>query len=463
MTETPIPAAAPPEARLRESDLTAAIARGDHVACNAWLEAATGSDEVHALTALSDEQRCALLRLLSPEDAADVIDQLPESLAVGALEELDAALAAEIIEEMPSDERADYIKALDRGDAEAILTALDDEVAADVRRLAAYDEDAAGALMRSEFLAFPERMTVRDVLADMEANAERYADYNVQYSYVVDEAGRLRGVLPIRGLLLAKRARPVTEIMIPDPIAVVDTLSFDELAAVFDEHPFMGLPVTAADGTLLGIVEYGDVTHARVEEADDLYRQSQGIVGGDELRSMPLTVRSRRRLAWLSANIVLNIAAASVIALHQETLQAVIALAVFLPIISDMSGCSGSQAVAVSIRELTLGVTRPRDFLRVWFKEGAVGIVNGIVLGALIGLVTYLWKGNVYLSAVVGVALAVNTVIAVCVGGLVPLILKGLKTDPALASGPILTTVTDICGFMLVLTLASQMMSYLTA
>ena len=170
---------------------------------------------------------------------------------------------------------------------------------------------------------------------------------------------------------------------------------------------------------------------------------------------MPLTLRSRRRLSWLSLNIVLNLMAASIIMLHEETIAAVIALAVFLPIISDMSGCSGNQAVAVSMRELTLGVTRPRDIFRVLFKECSLGIVNGIVLGIIIGLVAFVYEGDWMFSFVVGAALAANTLVAVCIGGAVPLLLKGLKTDPALASGPILTTVTDMCGFLIVLTLAS--------
>ena len=135
--------------------------------------------------------------------------------------------------------------------------------------------------------------------------------------------------------------------------------------------------------------------------------------------------RSSRRLSWLSVNIALNVVAASVIAVYQETLSAVIVLAVFLPIISDMSGCSGNQAVAVSIRELTLGVIRPRDVLRVFWKEGIVGLVNGSVLGALLGSVAWLWQGNLLLGFVVGGALMANTLIAVLLGGAIPLILRG--------------------------------------
>jgi magnesium transporter len=173
---------------------------------------------------------------------------------------------------------------------------------------------------------------------------------------------------------------------------------------------------------------------------------------------MPIRTRSLRRLSWLSINIVLNVIAASVIAAYQDTLSAVIALAVFLPIISDMSGCSGNQAVAVSIRELTLGLIRPYEFLRVVVKEGLVGIMNGVVLGILIGTLAFFWKENVFLSLVVGTALAVNTLVAVLIGGLVPLGLKALRLDPALASGPILTTATDMCGFFFVLSFASLML-----
>ena len=174
---------------------------------------------------------------------------------------------------------------------------------------------------------------------------------------------------------------------------------------------------------------------------------------------MPVAQRSGRRLAWLSANIVLNVLAASVIVYFEDTLTRLIALAAFLPIISDMSGCSGNQAVAVSMRELSLGLVRPREVLRVWGKEVSVGLINGVSLGVLLGLVAWLWRGNPTLGIVVGVALALNTIVAVSIGGSVPLILKGLGVDPALASGPILTTVTDICGFFFALGLASLALS----
>lgn len=438
------------------------VQRQDATAAVDWFERTAAGDAVHAAARLEEEDRSSLLSMLPPRVAAELLALLPEAHAIEAMESIDAAVAADIVEELPSDARADLIRSLDTEDAEAILTEVETPLATDIRRLAAYDDDRAGSLMVSEYLAFPSGCTVRQLLDDIGQNADEYADYNIQYTYVVDHDQRLLGVLPLRNVILARRSTPVGDIMIVDPIAVRDTASVDEVRAEFREHGFLGFPVVDESGKLVGVIEAGDVARADVDDADERYRQSQGIVGGEELRSMPLFIRSRRRLAWLSANIVLNILAASMIALHQDTLEAVIALAVFLPIISDMSGCSGNQAVAVTMRELTLGVTKPRDAARVFVKEIVLGLINGSALGLLIGAVAFIWKGNLVLSTVVGVSLALNTMIAVCIGGLVPLVLKRFKADPALASGPILTTITDMCGFFIVLTLASSMLVYLT-
>ncbi len=220
-----------------------------------------------------------------------------------------------------------------------------------------------------------------------------------------------------------------------------------------------------AKGKLRGLVTRAAVMEATAEHQTDDYLSASGIIGGEELRSMPLLLRARRRLSWLLPNILLNMAAASIIAAHEDTLQSVIALAVFLPMVSDMSGCSGNQAVAVSMRELTMGLIRPAEYLRVLWKEGSVGLINGsvlgIVLGIVLGTIAALWQGNLYLGLVIGGALALNTVLSVLLGGLVPLLMKRFKIDPALASGPILTTCTDMCGFFLVLSIASSMLDKL--
>jgi magnesium transporter len=346
------------------------------------------------------------------------------------------------------------------GRAEAILDSMSREMAAEIRTLALYAPDVAGGMMNTEVLAYRDGATVSDVLDDMRRKSDLYSDYQVQYLFVVGKERKLVGVLRLRELLLARPDTELRQIMIPDPVAIDRLATIDEVKDLFDQCPYMGLPVVI-DGKLVGLVRRAAVEAAIARRSARQFRLVQGIVGGEEFRSMSLFRRSSRRLSWLSVNVVLNVIAASVIVYFEDTLSQVIALAAFLPIISDMSGCSGNQAVAVSMRELSLGLLRPRDTGRVWAKEVLVGMVNGLALGILLALVAYLWRGNVFLGLVVGGALALNTIVAVSIGGTVPLALKRLGFDPALASGPILTTVTDMCGFFLALGFATLVLGLL--
>lgn len=420
------------------------------------------AERIHAFGRLSAEDRGRVLALLDPERAALLLESVPDVHASEAVQELEPAAAADIIEELQSDEGADLLGQLEADAAEAILVEAEPEVAASLRSLLQYPTDTAGGLMITEFVAVPESGTAQDVVDHMRAEVERYADYPVQYVYVVGDDSELRGVLPLRALLLARGTRPIASLMLRDPVSVPARAPLEQVVEVFDHYDYVGMPVVNDAGVLVGVLLREDVDEARVDSAEADALKARGIVGGDELRSLPLLLRSRRRLAWLSINIVLNVIAASVIALYEDTLAAVIALAVFLPIISDMSGCSGNQAVAVSLRELTLGVTRPDEILRVLFKESALGLLNGVVLGVLIAAVAWAWKGNLALALVVGCALALNTLLAVCIGGAVPMILRRLRVDPALASGPMLTTITDMCGFFLVLSFATLALSQIT-
>jgi magnesium transporter len=437
------------------SQLSAAIGNNDVGAAMIALQSVDLDDTARLVDRLETEERIHLFELLSPEQAAEVLEHVHYFQGADIIQELAPGAAASIITELDSDDRADLLNEIDDEESAAILEELDETVADEARRLMAYPEGTAGAVMYSEFVSFEADMTVEAILRTIQTKREEYIEYGVQYAYILDGVGVLQGVLPVRNLLFAKPTQPAREIMIKEPITVQAETPVNELEALFEEYHFLGLPVVDPEGRLLGIVDREASAEALQEAATEDLLKFQGLMGKEELRSMPLGIRSRRRLSWLSVNIFLNLISASIIALHQDTLQAVIALAVFLPIISDMSGCSGNQAVAVSMRELSLDLVRPREFLRVFFKESSVGIINGLCLGLLIGTIAWIWKGNLFLGLVVGSALMLNTIVAVCVGGLVPLLLKALKQDPALASGPILTTVTDMCGFLLILGLAS--------
>ena len=404
---------------------------------------------------LTRPDQIRLLEMLGPEESAQLISKLSGLGTRNLVAQLPTSQAASIVKEMSSDQQAHFLRKIGGNEAAVILDEIKPQKAKQIRKLMSYAENTAGALMITEYLSYDGHMLVKDVLDDLRAQGEAYSDYDIQYAYVVSDSGRLIGVLRLRDLLMAPRSKRINEIMIKDPLHVNVTMSLRDLKDFFRQYSFLGVPVVNDDGELVGVVRSASVREAANRQNNQLFLKFAGIVGGEEYRTMSLFKRSSRRLSWLSINIILNIIAASVIALYQDTLEKAIVLAVFLPIISDMSGCSGNQAVAVSIRELTLGLVRPRELIRVLSKESAIGIVNGIVLGMLLGAAALLWKGNPYLGMVVGVALAANTFVAVSFGGLVPLILRGMRTDPALASGPLLTTITDMCGFFFVLSLAS--------
>ena len=441
------------------SAIRAAVAEDDAARVSQLFAALTLSDALRELLALPAEERDRVLDLVPAELAAELIGEAPNEMAVDLVERLEPDRAAKILEELNSDIQADVIGELEEDDAEAILSEMDEAEAADVRRLTEYDDDTAGGLMMTEAFRFDEANTVGKVLRDLASEDDEFERYRGQHPYITDESGKLVGVVSLRGLLTAKRSVALREIMVP-PLSVPVVTPLEELEDLFNEHPFLGVPVTDDAGLLVGVVSRSAVADAVLERSESESLKRQGVVG-DELRSMPLWLRSRRRLAWLSANIVLNILAASVISAYEETLVAVIALAVFLPMVSDMSGCSGNQAVGVTMRELSLGLVRPIDALRVWIKEISVGVINGIALGILIGIVAWVWKGNPALGLVIGAALALNTMLAVSIGGVVPLLLKRLGQDPAAASGPLLTTITDMAGFFLVLSLATLLMPWL--
>ncbi|MEM9325688.1 MAG: magnesium transporter [Bacteroidota bacterium] len=436
------------------------LSADDAMQIKTHLDQLNADDIAAALSHLNEDERAKLFHVLTAVEGAELIDDIPWDYALRILEEISPDEAASIINELSSDAQADFIGEMDAEGAEAILEELSADVAENVKELIQYEPDTAGGLMITEYLAFEESRTVGEVIKDLGENADQYEKYHLQYLYVTAD-GQFIGVLNMRNLLLSKPSTPLSSIVLRSAQTVDVNEDLEGLIRFFDTHDFYGVPVLGDNEEMRGVILRKDLREAQQEDLNNQHLETQGIVGGEELRTMPVLLRARRRLSWLSVNILLNIAAASVIAVYQDTLSAVIALAVFLPIISDMSGCSGNQAVAVSLRELSLGVVKPFELARVWIQEVSVGLINGVVLGLLIGTAAWLWQGNFYLGLVVGGALCINTLVAVSLGGIIPLALKRFDIDPALASGPLLTTVTDMCGFFLALTFAGAMINLL--
>jgi len=442
-------------------DLRVILNSGNIENLTKFLESLTPSDTALSISRLAPAEQSRLLSMLDPSFAADVIEDVPDSQAAEIIEEMPPEQAAAIVDEMQSDRQADLLSELETEDMEAILKKMTPSDAEEARTLLSYPADSAGGIMISEFLAYRDDLFITDVLEDLQEKREIYMDYHVQYLYIVDREGKLSGVLKMRDLLFTPKSTSLDRVMIEKPLYVKTDDSLEDLRAFFKEHKLFGAPVIDHDNRLVGVVLPSAVEEATQKQTVSQFLSFSGIIGGEEFRSMPLINRTGRRLSWLSINIVLNIIAASVIALYQDTLVAVITLAIFLPMISDMCGCSGNQAVAVSMRELTLGLVKPREIIRVLGKEISLGVVNGAALGLLLGGVALLWKGNPYLGLVVGGALMANTIVSVSLGGVLPLLLKSIKLDPAMVASPILTTITDMCGFFFVLSFATLIISKL--
>lgn len=428
------------------------------------LDAITPSETAWAISRLSHEHQSALLSMLSPEDAASVVEDIGEQHATEVFANLEPETAAHIVEEMESDERADLLNEISESNesgAEAILEQMEQKDAKDLRKLMKYDADVAGGLMHTEVLSVLDSLTVGDVRSKLAENSDYYSDYDIQYVFVITSYKMLVGVLRLRDLVFSSNQSLISELMIPNPISVKLDTPLKELIELFEDYNFIGVPVTDKKNRLSGIVRRASVLEAVEKREGKSFLQFAGIVGGEEYRSMPVKVRAGRRLSWLSINIVLNCIAITVLAANAAILESWIYLAIFMPIISDMSGCSGNQAVAVSMRELNKGLVKPKEIFYTMFKEFQVGIINGTVLGILVGIITTIWTFEPLLGIVLACALAANTVMAVCLGGIIPLILKTLKLDPALVSSPLLTTVTDMCGFFFVVTFASIAMQYM--
>ncbi len=451
-------------------ELSKIIASGNGEHLEAFLRLLPPGDIPYNLARLDEDEQTRMLGLIDPEVAAELMLYLSDEYAADLIEELRPQQAAAIVDELDSDDQADILLELDDDDQEAILAAMDPQEAEDARRLIEYDPQTAGGIMFTEYFAYPVDSRVDDIIDDMQQQAEEHEDLDFHYTYLIDDQKKLVGVLPMRHLLLSRRDRAISDMMIREPERVPVLATLEELEDVFDRFDrIVALPVVDEADRLVGVVAREAVEEALGERAEEALQAFGGIVRGEELRTQPVLERSLKRLAYLVPMIGLMIVSISVIAVFEKSvLEKVTPLAVFLPLVAGLCGCSGNQSLAVSIRELSLGLAKTGDVLRVLRQEVGLGIVTGLCLGVCVfGITTvwaYLagWTGGVWLGLVVGGSMPLTIVFAVVLGGVVPLILRRFNVDPAMAAGPIITTCVDFFGFFTVLAVALLVIQKLT-
>ena len=428
---------------------------GDVAHLENFLHLLPPGDTAYTLNRLDLEHQKKLLTAIRPELAAQLVEHLADTQAADLIEELPPRGAAAIVDEMDSDDQADILVELPDADAEAILEHMDPAEASDARRLAGYEPDTAGGVMISEYLSYRSDRQTSDVLQDLRDHAEAYREYDVQYVYVTNERGKLLGLVQMRDVVLSRGDIPLDSIILPQTVRVRADDRIDQLEDIFDRYSFNALPVVDQGELLVGVVHRAAVQEAHSEQSDRALLRLSGLIAGEELRSMAVGPRAVRRLAYLVPNVLLMVISISVIAAFEDiVLKEVIALAIFLPLVAGVAGSAANQAIAVSIREMSLGLAKPADLGRVLVQELQVGLINGLVLGAVVFLVALAMRGHLNIALVVGGAIPLTIVISVALGGTGPMILRRFNIDPAMACAPIVTTLIDFVGFFLVLGLA---------
>ena len=414
------------------------------------------ADAAEVLVALEPEVQAVMVSRLNTAELAATFEQMYEDEVIEVAQHLDMETLADVLDEMEPDTAADVLGELEPDAAAELLKEMDDS--APVASLLAHDEDTAGGIMNTPPPSLRRWMTVAEAFRFLKENY--HDEEQLHYLYVLDRYGHLIGVVSLRALILADPAQTLEEIMSRDIITVSVDMDQEAVAQLFSRYDFLALPVVDAEGKLVGIITVDDVVDVLEEEAtEDIYRLAQLSEDAELFSPIPRAVRNR--LPWLMVNIATAFVAASVVSLFEDTIAQVAILAAFMPIVAGQGGNAGTQSMTIVVRSLALNEVTPHDALPALWHELRVGAINGLVVGSIVGAIAWLWQGIPALGLILAVAMLGNMMIAALAGVSVPMALKKLGIDPALASGVFVTNVTDVAGFLLFLGLATLLLSLL--
>lgn len=380
------------------------------------------------------------------EDMAEVAEHLDKETLVDVLDEMEPDTAADLLGEMEPADAARLIGEMD--DAEQVVS------------LMKYAEDSAGGIMNTPPPSLRRWMKVREAVTFLR---EHYQDAeDIYYLYVLDRNANLIGLVNLRSMVLADPEATIESIMRRDIVSVRVDADQEEAAQLLARYDLLAVPVVDASDSLVGIITVDDVMDVIEEEAtEDIYRLAQ--VGSDSALFSPIAQSLRARLPWLMVNLVTAFLASGTVAIFEPTIAKVTILAAFLPIVAGQGGNAGTQTMTVVVRSLALREVETSDTSAALWHEVRIGMVNGMVLGACVGLFTWLFTQNEGIGLAIGLAMLGNMVVASTFGTLVPMALRVLKIDPALASSIFVTTATDILGFFLFLGIATLLMNLILA
>jgi len=384
--------------------------------------------------------------------AAEVLNEFPEEFAGQLVMDMEEETVHSLLNEMTPSQIVDFFPHISNEKKEMVLSVMSPDKKERIERLALFSEDVVGAHMVKDFITVTKETTVGEAIKLVEEAPPQMR--NTDYIYIVDEKGELKGMTTFKTLMFSNKNKLAKEIMETNIYSALLEDPAYEVAQRIRSRRFKMIPVVDEDHLLKGVMTLNTAAELLSTDIAEGFVSFSGTIGDESFFTRPSRA-IKMRLPWMVANVFLNLGAVTVISSYEATIEAVAILAAFLPMITDMGGNVGIQALSVSIRSLALGEAQFRDIIKSMKKEIAIGLVNGLALGALFGTLAYLFEWNVILAVVAGTALGVNVLVAGMIGGSMPFIIKKLGKDPAMMTGPVLTTITDITGISIYLGLST--------
>ncbi len=417
------------------------------------------ADIAHLFEYLNEREQRVLFDLIEDsEKAAEVLSEIDEALIAQLLAGMDKQRITEILQAMSSDDRADFISELPEELAEEILSLMAKKQSEQVEDLLSYQEDTAGRIMTHDFFALADETSAKEAIEALQKASEAEM---VFYVYVVDDRGHLVGVISLRQLITVPPTKKVKDIMVTDVISVRTDMDQEEVAKVAEKYNILAVPVVDEENKLVGIITVDDIIDVIREEATEDIMKMAGTREDEFVYRDNVLKVSRFRLPWILTNLLGGLITGYLLWLFKITIRDVLALITFIPVITAMGGNVGVQSSSIMIRGFATGRVDFDSLKRFLFREIRVGMIMGITCGAAVGLVGYLWHGNATVGLVVGVAMFVAMTIASTMGTLAPAFFKKMKIDPAIASGPFVTTANDITGILVYFGVATLFLKYL--
>jgi len=438
------------------AQLRAALERDDLGGAVAVIESLQPADRADLVEELSDSDQIVLLSQLDPAESADVLEEMEDEDAASLAERLPVADLAGILDEMEADEAADVLGDLPPERMAEALRKMEEP--AEVISLLQYPDDTAGGLMTPAVVTLRRDWRVQEALESLRRVGPD-AD-SAYYLFVTDEVGVLQGVVGLRDLVVAFPETVIEALMDPNVVSVPVTADQEICARTLSRYGFLALPVVDESNRLVGVITADDLIEVAEDEAtEDMYRMVG--ISGEERVFGPLHSSVIKRLPWLAVNMVTLFVAITVVNAFEWVIAGMVALATFLPLVSGEGGNAGSQTTTVIVRGMALGEVDVRNGVRALAKELAAAAINGAIIGIGTGVAIYFWKREPVIATAAALAMVLNFLVAALAGVLVPLGLKLMRVDPALASAAFVTAVTDTLGFLFFLGIAALLLQYL--